>query len=78
MTNIDQSPYHKNEAGSQDAMTLSVKGAEHVPLCENHADTRNRWTSNTTTLSDFRGDVPDCPIPALECMFKGGERLSTS
>ena len=26
MTNVDQSPYHKNEAGSQDAMTLSVKG----------------------------------------------------
>ena len=46
-----------------------------MPLCENHADTRNRWTANTTTCSDFRGDVPDCPIPALECMFKGGEAI---
>ena len=26
MTNIDQTPYHKNEAGSQGATTLSVKG----------------------------------------------------
>ena len=55
MTNVDQSPYHKNEAGSQDAMTLSVKGADSVPLKENHAGTRARWTTNTTTCAGFQG-----------------------
>ena len=29
MTNIDQTPYHKNEAGSQGATTLSVNGGAH-------------------------------------------------
>ena len=76
MTNIDQSPYRKNEAGSQGAMTLNLKGAPKVVLKEGHADTRARWTSNATTCSDFRGDVPDWPIPALEFLFKAeGERL---
>ena len=55
MTNIDQSPYHKNEAGSQGAMTLNLKGASKVVLKEGHADARARWTSNATICSDFRG-----------------------
>ncbi len=76
MTNLDQSPYHKNESGSQNATTLSVKGAPIVVLKEGHADTRSRWSACTITCSDFRGDVPDWPLPGLELMFKAdGERL---
>ena len=70
MSNCDQSPYHKNEAGSQGATTLSVKGAPIVVLKEGHADTRSRWTSCTTTLSDFGMEAPDCPLPGHEFLFK--------
>ena len=34
MRNIDQSPFHRNEAGSHMFNTLSIKGAEVVPLIE--------------------------------------------
>ena len=70
ITNCDQSPYHKNEAGSQGATTLSVKGAPIVVLKEGHADARSRWTSCTTTLSDFGMEAPDCPLPGHEFLFK--------
>ena len=68
MENFDQTPYHKNESGSQDARTLAVAG-EKVPLIEGHGDTRVRWTANLTTFSDAarieRGERPYC-----EFMFK--------
>ena len=70
MTSVDQTPYHKNEAGSQGATTLLVKGAPIVALKEGHADTRARWTANTMTCSDFQGHVPECRLLALELMFK--------
>ena len=41
-TNIDQSPFHHNEAGSQELGTLALKGAYTVPLIESHAATRCR------------------------------------
>ena len=51
MENFDQTPYHANESGSQDARTLAVAG-EKVPLIEGHGATRIRWTANLTTFSD--------------------------
>ena len=72
MDNCDQSPFHKNEAGSKNVCTLSVRGAPEVPLIENHAATRARWSANTSTQSDFQipdmGREPD--PPPMECMFK--------
>lgn len=67
MRNIDQSPFHKNEAGSAECNTLALKGAPTVPLIENHADTRSRWSLNSVTdsckervkqnVARVRGDV---------------------
>ena len=74
MTNIDQSPYHRNEAGSQGATTLSVKGAPIVALKEGHAATRARYSVCTTTCSDFL--LLASRIPGLEIMFKAdGDKL---
>ena len=49
--NIDQSPFHQNEAGSVATNTIALKGAPTVPLIENHAATRERWSLNSITLS---------------------------
>ena len=72
MDNVDQSPFHKNEAGSKDVCTLSLKGAPTVPLIEGHAATRSRWSANTSTQSDYEEAEPGAePIcPPLECNFK--------
>ena len=68
MENFDQTPYHANESGSQDARSLAVTG-EKVPVIEGHGATRVRWTANLTTFSDAerieRGERPYC-----EFMFK--------
>ena len=62
MENWDQSPFHHNEIGSQNARTLAICGSIEVPLVEGHADTRMRWTANLTTFSNkdriFRGEFP--------------------
>ena len=75
MENWDQSPFHHNEIGSQNARTLAVHGSIEVPLIEGHADTRLRWTANLTTFSNKerieRGD-----FPYAQFMFRAeGERL---
>ena len=72
MDNVDQSPFHKNEAGSKDVCTLSLRGASTVPLIEGHAATRSRWSANTTTQSDYGQTEPEEEhnCPPLECMFK--------
>ena len=41
-----------------------------MALKEGHADTRERWTANTMTCSDFQGHVRECRLSALELMFK--------
>ncbi len=71
--NFDQSPFHLNEVGSKGAKTLAYKGSERVPLKENHAATRARWTVQTMVISE----PPRVRrIPPLELMFKAdGERL---
>ena len=74
MENWDQSPFHHNETGSQNAKTLAVVGAI-VPLVEGHADTRARWTANLTTFSDTERLLREGP-PYAEFVFKaGGDQL---
>lgn len=65
--NMDQSPFHMNEAGSQSCGTLSLRGCGVVPLNELHSATRSRWTANTLVRSDF---APEQAPPPLELMFK--------
>ena len=75
MENWDQSPFHLNEIGSQDAKTLVVKGSHTVPLIEGHSDTRARWTANLTTFSD-QDRIRSGGIPYAEFMFKAeGDKL---
>ena len=66
--NIDQSPFHKNEAGSQEHNTLTLQGAPTVPLIEDHAATRERWRLNSVTMSDH--ERIGRKLPGFELMFK--------
>ena len=66
--NIDQSPFHGNEAGSVESNTLALKGAFTVPLIENHAATRERWSLNSVT--DFSVERVSQRLPGFEVMFK--------
>ena len=50
--NIDQAPFHRNEAGSAATSNLAIMGAHTVPLVENRAATRRRWSLNTVTDSN--------------------------
>ena len=51
--NRNQSPFHRNESGSQNMTTLAVAGrSATVPLVEGHASTRDRWAANLTTFSN--------------------------
>ena len=50
--NVDQTPYHVNEAGSKEAGTMSVAGSDPVPLLENLAAARERYTVFLTTWRD--------------------------
>ena len=72
--NWDQSPFHNNESGSQNQNTLAVAGGL-VPLIEGHADTRERWTGNFTTISDKARLETEGP-PYAQFMFKGGEVIA--
>jgi hypothetical protein len=69
MENFDQTPYHANESGSQDACTLGVVGCT-VPLIEGHGDTRVRWTANLTTFSNAQERMGSGEMPYCEFMFK--------
>ena len=66
--NIDQSPFHGNEAGSAECNTLALKGAPTVPLVENHAATRERWSLNSVT--DSSAARVGRQLPGFELMFK--------
>ena len=65
--NMDQSPFHMNEAGSKKVGSLCLRGCGVVPLTEVHSDTRERWTVNTMVRSDFEAGNS---LPPLEVMFK--------
>ena len=65
--NIDQSPFHGNEAGSKACNTLALKGAPTVPLIENHAATRERISLNSVTMSSV--ERIRRRLPGFELMF---------
>ena len=67
--NWDQSPYHHNEAGSQNKPLLAIRGST-VPVVEGTSDCKSRWSGNFTTCSD-ESAVAAGFIPPCECMFKG-------
>ena len=69
MENWDQSPFHRNEVGSQNAKTLAIEGALEVPLIEGHADTRARWTAHLTTFAN-KERILAGELPYAEFMFK--------
>ena len=74
--NIDQSPFHNNEAGSKEHGTLCVKGAGIVPLIENHAATRERWSLNSVTISCE--ERIRARLPGFELMFKAnGDKVES-
>ena len=66
--NIDQSPFHKNEAGSQEFGTLALQDAPTIPLIEDHAATRERTSLNSVTWSDE--EKIGKRLPGFEMMFK--------
>ena len=67
-SNVDQSPFHMNEAGSKECGTLALKGAPIVPLIENHAATRKRWSLNSVTKSSE--EQVRRRLPGFELMFQ--------
>ena len=67
-TNVDQSPFHGNEAGSKESNTLALRGAGRVPLIENHKATRERWSLNSITDSNV--ERIKARLPGFELMFK--------
>ena len=72
--NLDQSPFHMNEAGSKAEKSMSIRGSGIVPLKEGHSQTRQRWTLQSTTTSNA---ARARAVPPVEVMFKAsGERLS--
>ena len=66
--NVDQSPFHGNEAGSKEISTLALKGAPTVPLIENHAATRERMSLNSITDSSEARVRQQ--VPGFEIMFR--------
>ena len=73
---MDQSPFHGNEAGSKACNTLALKGAPTVPLIENHAATRERWSLNSITDSDEERIKQR--LPGFQMMIKAeGHKLES-
>ena len=66
--NIDQSPFHVNEAGSKEIGTLALKGCPTVPLIEDHCATRERWS--LTSITDSSVERVKRRLPGFETMFK--------
>jgi len=67
--NVDQPPFHGNEAGSAECCTLALKGAPTVPLIENHAATRERISLNSMTDSSA-ARISQGDLPGFELMFR--------
>ena len=68
MRNLDQSPFHSNEVGSVERNTFALSGAPTVPLIEDHAATRERWSLNSVT--DSCAERVRDELPGFEAMFK--------
>jgi hypothetical protein len=69
LDNMDQSPFHMNEAGSKETGSLSIRGAGVLVLKEGHAASRERWTACTFCVSD---KTRAQEVPPLQVMFKAG------
>ena len=69
MRNLDQSPFHMNEAGSHVTGTIAMKGAPVIPLLENHGHTRERWSLNSVTDSSEER-INSGQLPGFEAVFK--------
>ncbi len=65
MLGFDQSPFHMNEVGSQNAGSLAIRGCGPMALKEGHAATRERWTANAMVYSR-----PGGRIPPLQILFR--------
>ena len=70
MLGFDQKGLHMNETGSKDVRTLCLRGAPVVPLKENHAATRDRF-SLMTTVTSCADQAVAAGGPALEVLFRG-------
>ena len=67
--NVDQMPIHKNDPGSKQYKTITIRGSMNVPLIENHAATRERMSLSTVTDSnEYR--IRHENLPGFEIMFK--------
>ena len=64
---MDQKGVHFNESGSKNQPTLELADRMEVPLVENHAQTRERMSMMTITVSDLVRYGKKLP---LEMMFK--------
>ena len=71
--NVDQSPFHGNEAGSAACNTIALRGAPTVPLIENHAATRDRVSLNSMT--DSSPERISQELPGFELMFKAEGKI---
>jgi len=69
ISNLDQTPFHHNETGSQDKAILAVRGAT-VPVVEGKNDVMSRWTATLSTESVFTA-VAGGKMPAAEVMYTG-------
>ena len=67
--NFDQTPYHENEVGAQNCVTLAAAGASEVPIAENPNVTHSRFTVNATCFSDKERIMRD-DLPYVEPMYK--------
>ena len=70
-------PFHQNEAGSQEWNTLTLMGQHTVPLIEDHAATRGRWSLNSLTDS-AEEQISDDNMPGFEIMFQAERGTSGS
>ena len=71
--NVDQSPFHGNEAGSAACNTIALQGAPTVPLIENHAATRDRVSLNSVT--DSSPERISQELPGFELMFRAEGKI---
>ena len=71
--NVDQSPFHGNDAGSAACNTIALKGAPIVPLIENHAATRERVSLISMTESSAERIARE--LPGFEFMFRAEGKI---
>ena len=65
---VDQSPFHRNEAGSKACTTLALQGVVTAPLLDNRAASRERFSPNSITYSCE--ERVKRALPGFELTFK--------